>query len=373
VVAAMIAKFHGSHTLFSLPELFVATNWEYFLFAIVGIVGGGLAVCFMALMQKTNEIAQRIPGSFLNRALLGGSLLGGILVVFPQTFGLGEQVIQDALNLEITIGLLVLLVLAKLLATTVSFAAGFSGGVFGPTVYMGTMLGTAIGLGVTELFETTSSPAVYGIAGMGAVISRVIGSPIATILFVFELTGSYSLTTAVMIAVVVSNMMTQTFFNYSYFNHQLRTRGVDPEQSRAQRLLQKMPIDSLILPAPVVVTDDTTIAVVRAAIIKQDASEAYIVDHENRLLGQISATTLLRINDERTFSQPVNQFMSKPPITLTPQMNVLDTFDQLRDFVGVSVPVVTDKTSRHFKGIIHENTVMHTYLKVTQQSEQEMH
>lgn len=373
VIATVIAKFHGANmTLFMLPDIFVETNWEYLLFALVGVIGGGLAVCFMALMQKTNQIAQQLPGSFVTRALLGGVLLGGIIIIFPQTFGLGEQVIQSALKLEITIVVLLLLVLAKLLATTISFAAGFAGGVFGPALYMGTMLGTAIGLGAGELLEISSSPIVYGVAGMGAVISRVVGSPIATILMVFELTGSYSLTTAVMVSVVVSNTVTRKLFNYSYFYQQLRGRGINPEESRAHKLLRETPISSLVDNAPVVITNDTSVATVYDRLIKQAANEAYVVDHEGRLLGQIDAARLLKINNTQLCAKPVSDLMFQPAVILSAQMNVLDASAKLHDFVGFSIPVVDNEISGYFSGVIYQNKVMRTYLKITKQSEQEM-
>lgn len=374
VVATAIAKNHEvAGALFVLPDdLSVAANWEYILFALVGAIGGGLAVLFMVLMRTFNQLAQRLPGPPVVRAALGGMLLGAIIVVYPQTFGLGEQIVRDALMLELTVGILLTLVLAKLLATSVSFASGFAGGVFGPALFIGAMMGTAIGLGVNALADVASSPAVYGVAGMGAVISRVVGSPLATILIVFELTEDYYLTTAVMVSVVVANTVTQALFNHSYFYHQLRERGIEPDEPRTHQLLRKISISQLVGEnKPVAVTNDATIAMVRDAIVKQRASEVYIIDHEGRLLGQINGIILLKLVDERSLSEPVTHFLSKPPIILHAQMNVLETFAMLKDFVGVSVPVVADKKSYHFVGVVYESAVMRAYLNAVAQSQQD--
>ena len=373
VVATIVAKNHGvAGVLFLLSDLSVPANWEYALFALVGAVGGGLAVIYMALMRAFSLFALRLPGPPVVRAILGGVLLGAIIVAYPQTFGLGEQVVRDALMLELTVGVLFALVFAKLLATSISFAAGFAGGVFGPALFIGTMMGTAIGMGANALGIVTSSPAVYGVAGMGAVISRVVGAPLATILIVFELTANFYLMTAVMVSVVVANTVTQALFNRSYFYQQLRERGIEPDEPRAHQLLRKIPIDQLVgEKKPVVVTNDTTISMVRDTIAKQRASEVYVIDHEGRLLGQVNGVMLLTLVDEKSLSAPVTRFLAKPPIILDAQMNVLEAFALLKDFVGVSVPVVTDKRSYHFSGVVYESTVMRTYLRAVAKSQQD--
>ena len=373
VVATTIAKNHEvGGALFMLSGLSVAANWEYALFALVGAVGGGLAVLFMAMMRTFNQFAQRLPGPPVVRAVLGGMLLGAIIVVYPQTFGLGEQVVRDALMMELTVGILLTLIFAKLLATSVSFAAGFAGGVFGPALFIGAMMGTAIGLGVNALADVASSPAVYGVAGMGAVISRVVGSPIATILIVFELTEDYYLTTAVMVSVVVANTVTQALFNHSYFYHQLRERGIEPDEPRTHQILREISISRLVEEKkPVVVTDDATVSMVRDTIVKQNANEVYVIDHERRLLGQINGIMLLELIDERSLSEPVTRFLSKPFIVLHAQMNALEAFSSLKNFVGVSVPVVANEASYRFVGVVYESTLMRTYLNAVAQSQRE--
>ncbi len=364
VVATTIAEMYAvSGILFMLPELHVMQTWEYFLFAFVGAIGGGLAVIFMSMLVRSNQLAQRLPVSAVIRALLGGLFLGAIVVIFPQTFGLGEQVIRDALMLELTAGYMLALVLAKLLATSVSFAAGFAGGVFGPALYLGTMMGMVIGLGVHEFSDTVSSPAVYGIAGMGAVISRVIGAPIATILIIFELTGSYSLTTAVMVSVVVGGTVTRDFFNQSYFYHQLRERGIEPDESEARQSLQQMPIRTLMDKAPVVLTADMNLLTARHALIKKNTEVAYVINEQQQLLGQINVLNLLGLNEEHLRMQSVDKFLSEPAVILEENMSILEIFPQLKDFVGVNIPVVADDASKQLVGIIYTSKLAEIYLQ----------
>lgn len=365
VAASAVIKIHAfDYLVFVLPDLPVVTNWEYFLFAMVGVVGGGLAVIFMSMMFRFSQFAQKLPVSGTVRAMLGGLLVGGIVAAFPQTFGLGEQIIRDALQSELTAGVMVMLVVAKLLATSTSFAAGFSGGVFGPALFLGAMMGTAFGLGIQEVFEGMSSPAVYGVVGMGAVISRVIGAPITTILIVFELTGSYSMMTAVMMSVVTGGTVTREFFNHSYFYHQLRMRGVEPEISQIQRRLSEQSICGLIAKPDIVLTPDITLKMARYRLVQltSDAEVIYVVDKNTGLAGQISVSALFAIHDEAILKKQLESLLSKPSVVFTAEMSVYEAYRQLQHFKGAAVPVL-DRETRRFVGVVYTGELVNACLQ----------
>ncbi len=88
-------------------------------------------------------------------------------------------------------------------------------------------------------------------------------------------------------------------------------------------------------------------------------------------MGQVNGVIWLAQVEEESLSEPVTRFLAKPPIILDAQMNVLEAFALLKDFVGVSVPVVTDKRSYHFAGVVYQRTVMRTYLRAVAKSQQD--
>ena len=365
VIASTVARIHEfDNIIFILPEVVAPSYWEYFLFALLGVIGGGLAVVFMGMMHHFIEFSRRLPLSEITKAALGGMLLGGIVLIFPQTFGLGEQLIRDALRLEITGGVLVLLVLAKLLATSISFAAGFSGGVFGPALFLGAMLGTAFGLGVGEWIETASSPAVYGVVGMGAVISRVIGAPITTILIVFELTGNYSLMTAVMASVVAGGAVARQIFPQSYFYHQLAMRGIAPDTTRAEQALYEIPVGTVKSSACVVLNEDATLAEARDQMAAAHGQIGYVVDCRNRLVGQIPAAQLFAVGDSRQTLKQLEDVWVTPPVVFTEAMSMYAAYCELGDFKGGTVPLVRDAESMHLEGVVYVSDLVDVSLQV---------
>ena len=136
--------------------------------------------------------------------------------------------------------LLAALIAAKTAATAISLAGGFGGGVFSPSLLIGAMVGGAYGIIATHAFpDLSSGHGAYTLIGMGAVAGAVLGAPISTILMIFELTGDYELTIAVMIATVISSTIAQQVLGFSFFHWQLdraaeaaslynRCRHVDP-------------------------------------------------------------------------------------------------------------------------------------------------
>jgi len=241
VTGTVVARAHNANfMLASLSDYRIEGNYEYLLFALVGVLGGLLAVVFIRGMEWSGTLARRLPIAAWARPAVAGLLLGLLAIRFPQIIGLGEGAIHDTIIQSQALSFLLMLLVAKLVVSCACVGFGMPGGVFGPAMFLGAVLGSAFGQGL-ELLDPglVSSVPLYAVAGMGAVISCVIGAPITTILIVFELTGSYTLTTAVMIAVVTAAMTTSRFFPYSWYNLKLLRRGVDVRVGREITHLKK--------------------------------------------------------------------------------------------------------------------------------------
>src|SRR5690606_36790330 len=120
-------------------------------------------------------------------------------------------------------------------------------GVFRPWLFLGAMLGAAFGMVEASVFpDLASDGGAYTLVGMGAVAGAVLGAPISTILIIFELTGDYEVTVAVMVAVVISSLITQAVVGRSIFQWQLDDRGVAYVLDPAQILLRRIRMRGLM-------------------------------------------------------------------------------------------------------------------------------
>ena len=138
------------------------------------------------------------------------ALVGLIALAFPEVLGVGYEATSSALSNRMELWLLLALILAKTLATAITIGSRMGGGVFSPSLYLGAMTGGAFGIIAAQIFpDLASSPAVYATIGMGAVAAAVLGAPVSTAVMIFELTGSFSISISVLLAVSISTGLSQ--------------------------------------------------------------------------------------------------------------------------------------------------------------------
>jgi len=174
----------------------------------------------------------------------------GLMAVFvPEILGVGYEATNLALKEKYVLGMLALLLGAKIVATSVTLAARFGGGVFSPSLFLGAMTGGAFGIIAAGIFpEHASHYGVYAILGMGALAGAVLGAPISTALIVFELTGGYEMTIALLLTTSIASVVMQTLVRRSFFHWQLATRGLDLEEGPHRRIVRTIKVGDFLTP-----------------------------------------------------------------------------------------------------------------------------
>jgi len=375
VAGQMVARSYGGQfTLASLSGYQIGYTHEYPLFALVGLCGGALAIAFIKGMDMSVRAVARVRVPQLYKPAIAGLVIGALATHYPQVLGLGDEAIHDAIGQLFALPLLFALLAVKLLAACLCRGFGFPGGVFGPAMFLGVMLGSALGQ-TLQLIDPAlvSSLPIYAIAGMGAVVSCVIGAPITTILIVFELTASYALTSAVMIAVVCAHLTINRVYPLSWFNLQLLRRGVDLYQSRAVRIMQRQQVAALLDKDQLTVLPRQHILSVRDELLRMDLSEALVCDESGALRGQIRLIDIVRAIDSGRADLAVAELAVMPGIVLTRDENLDSAMKQLRHFKGASVPVVRNFHDMQFVGVVEQSSIIGAYGDAVSQAHEEEH
>lgn len=217
----------GDIAAFDIPDYQITSFWEIPAFVLLGIVCALVSVLFQFALVSTDYVARHVHISLYFRPIIGGLMIGAIALLFPQVLGVGYEATDQALKNQLTIELMFGLLFAKTAATAITLASRFGGGVFSPALYIGAMTGGAFGLIASGVFpEFASSQGLYSILGMGAVAAAVLGAPFSTTMIVFELTGGYALTIALLLAVSISTGINQAIHGHSFFEWQLEMRGL---------------------------------------------------------------------------------------------------------------------------------------------------
>jgi chloride channel protein, CIC family len=183
--------------------------------------------------------------------VVGGVTVGLMGWFVPQVLGVGYTYVGSALNGSIALKLLLLLVALKLVGVTVSYASGNAGGIFGPSLFLGAMLGGAIGTVAHNLLPGyTASPGAYALVGMGAVFAGIVRVPMTSVLMIFEMTRDYAVIVPLMIANMTSLFISRRFQKqpiYEALAHQdgihLPTAGTLHQKSRfsVAQVMQRSP------------------------------------------------------------------------------------------------------------------------------------
>jgi len=250
VTAAVISRIHfGDATTFLIPEYSITSYWEFPAFALLGLTCAAVAIVFEVALMATDRVSWRFEMPLWVRTGLGGLMVGAIGVFFPQVLGVGYEATNEALQRELPLILLLSLIVAKTAATAISLASRFAGGIFSPSLYLGAMTGSAFGLIATSVFpEIGSSHGLYAILGMGAVAASVLGAPLSTTLIVFELTGGYTMTIALLLTVSIAVGVTQAFLGHSLFYWQLGRRGLFLQEGPHKSIQRRLRVDAFMTP-----------------------------------------------------------------------------------------------------------------------------
>ena len=200
-------------------------------FLLLGLLCGVVATVLMRGIFVADDFATRVQTATRMprwlRPTIAGALLGLLAIWFPHIVGVGYQTTTAALAGEIALHEVIVFAVLKVVAVAITLGGRMGGGVFSPSLMIGALTGLAFGLIATALFpDTSGSPTLYALAGMGAVSAAVLGAPISTTMIVFELTADWQTGLAVMVAVSVSSALGSRLVSRSFFLTQLERRGL---------------------------------------------------------------------------------------------------------------------------------------------------
>ncbi len=253
VTASVIGRaMLGNEPFLALPEFTVNSVREYALYAVLGLLAALVATSFTKVLYWFEDVADTIwKGPEWLRPGVGGLLLGLLLLAIPQMYGVGYPVLENAVMGKYLIGFLVLLLVAKIIATSLTIAIGGSGGVFAPSLFLGAALGAAFGQTADAMFPTLGiAPGAYALVGMGALVAGASRAPITAVIILFELTGEYSIILPLLMAVAISTTLSTAMSRESIYTAKLKRRGVDLLARNPRPELAGLTVSDLMLPAP---------------------------------------------------------------------------------------------------------------------------
>ncbi|MFV1852237.1 MAG: chloride channel protein [Thalassospira sp.] len=356
--------YYGDDVAFLIPGHEIQSFWEFPAFALLGILAGVTAMLVVRAIPVVKKVADQAKAPLWLRPAIAGLIVGIIGLGFPQIVGVGYGAMNEALYEYYDFPFLIGLLFAKAFVVSICMGLGFAGGMFSPSLFLGAMLGGAFGILATSVFpEFSSGHGAYALVGMGAVAAAILGAPISTTLMMFELTGDYALTVGVMVASVLASVVMDQFQGGSFFQWQLKCRGLSTRWGREVNLLRMMKVADIMKREYETVPLTEGLPTVREKLINAPYSELFVIDEQGKLHGTITLTDLRHAAFDPNLGAEVTAgevARSKPPVLY--RTDSIEKAVRLMEQTGEEhLPVLNSEEERQMIGFVHEKDAMMAY------------
>jgi chloride channel protein, CIC family len=355
--------FLGAESLFRIPAVEMVRPSELTAYSILGIVGGLASVAFSSSIATLRPRCKTLPRwtQYFQPALAG--LLIGLIAVLgaPQVMGAGYAVIDEAMHGRFTWQMLAVLAGLKIVATLLSFVSGTPGGMFAPTLFIGAMLGAAVGGAEHALLPHLSvSPGTYALVGMGVLFAGFLRAPMTSVFMVLEVSGNYSIIVPVMVANTFAYVISRGLQPTAIFDVLTREDGLDLPSMEEQREEGILRVEDAMRPIEDPVLDAQESLDRALQLSGKASSDVLLVRLNPSGWTSITKQDLRRMSGEGKGGFTLGSLVA---VRHTPYVHPDHSLDVALRYVDrwPLVPVVSRADFRKLEGVISQSDVLQRY------------
>jgi chloride channel protein, CIC family len=354
--------FLGSESMFRIPAVELKHPSELIAYVVLGIVGGLASVVFAAGIGVLRPKCKALPRwtQFLQPAVAG--LLIGMIGVMgaPQVMGAGYEYIDEAMHGRFTWQFLALLAALKIVATLLSFVSGTPGGMFAPTLFIGAMLGAAVGGAEHALFpHLAASPGTYALVGMGVLFAGFLRAPMTSVFMVLEVSGNYSIILPVILANTFAYVISRGLQPIAIFDVLTRQDGLDLPSMEEQREEGILHVEDAMKPGDIVLDAQLTLEKALAEA-QRSSSDILLVRLSPEGWSSVKKDELSALAGQGKGTETLHQLLNGKRVPFLHPDHPLETALRYMDRWTV-LPVVNRADFHKLEGVITERDVLERY------------
>jgi CIC family chloride channel protein len=378
----------GDKFAFQVPSYSINSPVEIVLYLILGLTAALVGIMFIRMLNFSENIFDNWKFPQLFKPAIGGVLLGivglaymnlpglsfptgsgahgaGIEIPIPHMYGSGFPFIEAAIQGKAALWLLVILIFLKPLATSCTLGSGNSGGVFAPSLFVGAMLGGAMG----HLFNywlpgIAGNTGAFALVGMAALFSATARAPLTALLIVFEMSNDYYLILPLMVAGVSASYFAQWLHPESIYTMKRAKRGVRFSEGRDMDIMQGVKVSEVMKSRPVTVHKDASFSEVMALFQETNILGFPVLADDNKLWGIITLQDIHRAQSKDNFSSKgltVADLAVEDPITIFADEPIWLAIQKMSPRDLARLPVVSRDGSKKLLGIISRSDILRAY------------
>lgn len=374
--AAVVSRFFFSERLFYLiTDVWTVRQLPFYI--VLGLLCGLVSV-YMTRMSWSIEGRLRRWDSHYRKAVVGGLMLGALIFLIPPLYGEGYTIIQEMLNgnyeilvanslyqllpqnVLLLIGLSAIIVVFKVIATSLTIGSGGNGGIFAPSLFTGSVLGFGFSAGINYLGFIHLPVASFVATAMAGILSGVVHAPLTGIFLIAEITGGYNLFIPLMLVSATSFFVARLFEPYSIYTRRLARKGIIGSNQKDAAVMRSLRLKHFIRKSEYLLDANTTLGEL-VEIVKHSHVNFYpVLDAEKQLCGMIELDRIrdLLFQPEQYQNTYVRDFMYQPAMQISVNQTCESVFRRFNKCDEECLPVLEGAA---FKGLIYKNELLEAY------------
>ncbi len=361
---AITGEVFGIKPAFTTTEYTLRNPVELIYFVPMGLAFGFLSILWTKGLYFFEDRFQGLPVMEQVKPALGG-LLTGIIGVFFLRYGIlgvGYEGIDAAIAGGLSVGMLLLLGVAKMLSTSLTVGSGGSGGIFAPSLFIGAMFGGVVGHFLAMMPMASTQPYVYYLVGMSALFAGAAKAPLTCIVMLPEMTDNYHLLPPLMLACASSYLVSSILMRGSIYTLKLRRRGVEIDTTASPLKLVK--VEEIMTPAEKVISvkPDTPVSV--ASFLVWDTKHTgFPVVEDGRLLGILTLKQIGEVPASELEETLVKQVCIRDSATAFPDETANDVLEKMDRYGVELLPVVDRRDNGKILGVVSKRDTLDAFIK----------
>ncbi len=358
IAYSIFALFTGWQHIFVTP-VYRLTHVELPLHALLGLLAGGLSKVYVRVFYAVRDSFKKLPIRNHYKPMIGGIAVGIIGYFYPQTLSTGYGVIQGTMYLRYALELMVIILLLKIITTSMTIGSGGSGGVFAPSITIGAMLGGVFGIISDAIFpDIVVDPAVFVLIGMASFFSGAAKVPLAAVVMVTEMTGDYNILVPAALASSIAYLVSG---EDTIYEKQVDTKVHSPVHASEffLTLLKSLKVRDAMTPNFIVLEKQTLISEIREQIrdVRRHGYRVLIVKStEEGYIGLIPLTAIYAIPKELWQKRKLSDLPMLPFTFVKPTDSLLLVISLMWRYSVSQLPVY-DPTQKQIIGEINYRSI----------------
>jgi chloride channel protein, CIC family len=364
-IATVVSRgYYGATPAFLVPQYDLVSIFELPLYLVLGLIIGFTSVFYVRTFYRLKDEFEALKLHPQLKPVLGALLVGCLGIFLPEIMGNGYEFIEKALHENMLFSILVLLVLFKVVATSITLGSGGAGGVFAPALFIGAMTGGSFGYLVHSLFpHLTATPGAYATVGIGSFLAATTHAPLTGIFLLFEMTGNYKIIVPLMFSSIIGTLIAKRLYHDSIDTAELTRKGIKLHAGKEQSIMGRVKVADVMVSDVVTVIPETPLHQLIKIMIEKERFYIPVVDSAGEIEGIVSIHDVRPVLLEERVTHIVNagDIATVNVIVLAPEDDLNMAMEKFSMKDIEEIPVVKRRGSKKIIGMVKRKEIIGVY------------